>query len=158
MKTGMIAKFVCTVTLFWSPAVCPASAENDDVDGPIVTPENAAKEMIAALEEIVSTRESQLASLKLLVESGRADSIVLADSTVELWRARNGLAEARQQPKALIEGLRQILIARQQAFLHLRQMNEAGRTGDSELEAAKLRMLQSRVDLCQATLQLAENP
>ena len=148
MRTDTIAKFLVSVTLFWSPAVWPANAEDGDLKSPIITGDNAEREMIAALEKMVGIRERQLASLKHLAESGRDEGAAMDDATVELWRAKNRLAEARRQPEALVDGLRQILAIREAAWRRLRLVVDAGRTDLSSLEAARLQVLQARVDLC----------
>jgi hypothetical protein len=158
MRTGQISSPLLAVVALWVVAVWPTKAEDGDAKSTAVTPGNAETEMVTALEEMVGIRERQLASLKLLAGTGRVEAAAVDDATVELWRAKNRLAEARRQPDVVIEGLREILAIREEAWRRIQPVFQAGRVGGPAMEAARLQVLEARIDLCRATVQRPRNP
>ncbi|HUT03412.1 MAG TPA: hypothetical protein VM163_05930 [bacterium] len=158
MRAHLTSRALLAVVVFWSVAVWPTRAGDPEVESPVVTPANAETEMITALEQVVGVRERQLASLELLAQAGRASADTVDGATVDLWRARNRLAEARRQPDAVIEGLRKILAIKEETHRRLLLRSEAGRIGPSDLEVARLQALDARVDLCRAVMQTSRTP
>lgn len=158
MRANMTSRALLAFVAFWTVAVCRTRAVGPEVESPIVAPANAETELIAALEQVVGMRERQLASLKLLAQSGRANADSVDDATVGLWHAKNRLAEVRRQPDAVIDGLRRILAIKEEAYRRLRLKSEAGRIGPSDLEAIRMQMLDARVGLCRAVIQTSPTP
>ncbi len=152
MKTSLVYTGLLCLGAACAVIVCRANAEEPPAESPVPTSANAETELVAALEQIVEIRQRQVPS-ELAVGMGQSSFSDVADAKVEVWRARVRLAKNRGESDAVFNGLRRIIGLREDVWRDKRKEVQAGIVSAADMEAAKLPILEARVDLCTAILE-----
>ena len=152
MKSRMLSGIVVCVAIVSGAIILQARNAERSAQGPGVTSANAPAELSAALGEIVKIHERQLASVEAEYKAGQAGFAKVIDVKIGILKARNRLAQSRGESAKVIEGLRTILVLRENILDEIQTNYRGGRTNSDTLFAARLDVLEAKVELCEAVM------